>query len=155
MLTLPHIDEDDEDENGLVPLPLRVSYLVRKKVQNDNPLGSSGSATGSNVKNLSGNYDSATTTASTSLAPSPKITLSRIKFTQQPPPPLSLSLSSSASSDSETSVTTVHEQDCSDQVSPSKMQAESGSIAELQKHHNKYLKNRRHTLANTAAINLR
>lgn len=35
------------------------------------------------------------------------------------------------------------------------MQAESGSIAELQKYHNKYLKNRRHTLANTAAINLR
>lgn len=29
-----------------------------------------------------------------------------------------------------------------------RMQAEQGSIADLQKHHNRYLRNRRHTLAN-------
>jgi hypothetical protein len=143
ILTLPHIDEDDEDENGHVPLPQRVSsYLVRKKVQNDNLINL-------NAKNLSNNNEPATT-ASSSLTPSPKIKVSRIKFNQ---PPQQLSLSSSASSDSESSVATV--QNSGESVSPNKMQAESGSIAELQKYHNKYLKNRRHTLANTAAINLR
>lgn len=33
-------------------------------------------------------------------------------------------------------------------ASPAKMQAEQGSIGELQKYHSRYLKNRRHTLAN-------
>lgn len=167
ILTLPHIDEDDEDENGHVSLPLRVSsYIVRKIVQTDNLINlNAGSSTGNNnVKNLPSNNNESTTTAtSSSLTPSPKIKVSRIKFTQQQQPqqqPLSLSLSSSTSSDSESSVATIHQQQnisssSGDNVSPNKMQAESGSIAELQKYHNKYLKNRRHTLANTAAINLR
>lgn len=34
------------------------------------------------------------------------------------------------------------------QASPAKMQAEQGSIGDLQKYHSRYLKNRRHTLAN-------
>lgn len=162
VLTLPHIDEDDEDENGHVPLPQRVSkYLVINKVQNDNLINLN--AGNNNSKNLSSNNNEPSTAGSLSLTPSPKIKVSRIKFTQQPQPPqqqLSLSLSSSASSDSESSIATIHPQQnisssSGENVSPNKMQAESGTIAELQKYHNKYLKNRRHTLANTAAINLR
>lgn len=34
------------------------------------------------------------------------------------------------------------------QASPARMQAEQGSIGDLQKYHSRYLKNRRHTLAN-------
>lgn len=155
----------------MLPLPLRVSsYLVRKIVQTDNLINlNAGIASGSNVKNLSSNNNNESTTTATassssSLTASPKIKVSRIKFTQQPQQTqqqtLSLSLSSSTSSDSESSVATIHQQQnisssSGDTVSPNKMQAESGSIAELQKYHNKYLKNRRHTLANTAAINLR
>lgn len=173
VLTLPHIDEDDEDDNGLVPLRVS-SYLVRNKVQNDNLInlnaGNNNNNSSCNSKNLSSNInnESSTTTAATSsssLTPSPKIKVSRIKFTQQQQQPQqlpqSLSLSSSTSSESESSVATIHQQTISsssgggDNVSPNKMQAESGSIAELQKYHNKYLKNRRHTLANTAAITLR
>lgn len=38
---------------------------------------------------------------------------------------------------------------CTEQGSAgSKMQAEQGSIGDLQKYHNRYLRNRRHTLAN-------
>lgn len=175
ILTLPLIDEDDEDENGHIPLPLRVSsYLVERKVQNDNLInlnaGSSNNHNLCNIKktltNANSNNDSLTTGTTLSLTSSPKIKVSRIKFTQSPQQqqqqPLPSPLSASSSNDPESLLTTTQNQNqetsstISGETSPSsKMQAESGSIAELQKYQNKYLKNRRHTLANTAAITLR
>ncbi len=142
-LTLPHIDEDDEDENcsNVALLQQQKQHkalrIVENKVQSDNLLSCN------NAKSFS------STDSSTS--PSPKIKVLRIKFNQQQAP-LTLS-SSSPSSESETSVTTTIQRE--ESKSPNKMQAESGSIAELQKYQNKYLKNRRHTLAANTAINLR
>jgi hypothetical protein len=153
-LTLPHIDEDDEDENcpSGVLLQERVALrVVENKVQSDN-LISLYANTNNNVKSFSSTDSSSSSINSTALTPSPKITVSRIKFTQQQIP-LSLS-SSSTSSESESSVATTIPQ-LEESKSPNKMQAESGSIAELQKYQNKYLKNRRHTLAANTAINLR
>lgn len=158
ILTLPHIDEDDEDENGLVPLPQRIpTHLVRNKVQNDNLINLK---TGCNTSYSADKKSSDDTSLPLvgSINPSPKIKNSRGKFSQQQPPCLQSLSTSSASNET---ATAQQQQIISSNsgetvtVSPNKMQAESGSIAELQKYHNKYLKNRRHTLANTAAINLR
>ena len=155
--TLPHIDEDDEDGDTFNHNSLRSISLIDKKVQNDNLIQLNSN---NNFTNNSNSFNDIIT-----LTPSPKIKVNRIKFTQQPqqqllqqPLLLTSSLSSSTSSDSESSVATIHQQHnissssgggASDIISPNKMtEAESGSIAELQKYHNKYLKNRRHTLAN-------
>lgn len=154
--TLPLIDEDDEDGDTFNHNSLRSISLIDKKVQNDNLIQLNSNNNFTNNSNTSNDI--------ITLTPSPKIKVSRIKFTQQPqqqqqqPLLLSSSLSSSTSSDSESSVATIHQQHnissssgggASDILSPNKMtEAESGSIAELQKYHNKYLKNRRHTLAN-------
>ncbi|KAG5682864.1 hypothetical protein PVAND_012185 [Polypedilum vanderplanki] len=142
-LTLPHIDEDDEDENGqcIALLPahhLQYIRVVEKRVQNDNLI---------NLNNVKSFTDSGQS-SSLLTQPSPKIKVSKVKFSQQQQQ-LPASLTSSTSSESEATV-----KENSESVSPNKMQAETGTIAELQKYQNKYLKNRRHTLANTA-INLR
>lgn len=156
-LTLPHIDEDDEDENCQSGIALLLQQdhaalrIVENKVQSDN-LISLYANTNNNVKSFSSTDSSSSSINTSALTPSPKIKVSRIKFNQQQIP-LSLS-SSSTSSESETSVTTTIPKS-EDNKSPNKMQAESGSIAELQKYQNKYLKNRRHTLAANTAINLR
>jgi hypothetical protein len=138
--------------------------VVDKKVQNDNLLNLNANSI-NNVKNFSSTIDCTSTQlpSTSALTPSPKIKVSRIKFNnqqqqqqQQQQAQQTPSLSSSASSDSEPSVATIQQQlpSC-DSISPNRMQAESGSIAELQKYQNKYLKNRRHTLAANTAINLR
>ena len=168
ILTLPLIDEDDEDE---VPL--------RNKVQNDNLINFNADITKSNnnnnstnstnnnninnnpcsVKILSStNNELSTTAQQPTLTQSPKIKVSLVK-TNQPSSPATFAFPTSplVSSDSDSSVVASVAQQATggEAISPNKMQAESGSIAELQKYHNKYLKNRRHTLANTAAITLR
>lgn len=173
VLTLPLIDEDDEDENSHIPLPLRSSsHLAKRKVQNENLIsineGNSCISKNSNLCNvkslLSNAYNELPKSEITSLlTPSPKIKAPRIKFNQsaqqQSQQPLLYSHLASISVDPESPVTIVQIQEknssVSGETSPNKMQAESGSIAELQKYQNKYLKNRRHTLANTAAITLR
>jgi hypothetical protein len=172
ILTLPHIDEDDElkniDEDDEDDPNCANSYLISdrgiNKVQNDNLI---------NLNNTNNNFKS----ENVSITPSPKIKVSRIKFTHQDRDSKqtqqklisSSSSLSNTSSESESSIATIqqHQQTTSTgtggdssesvtnlfnsgisgQLSP-KMQAEQGSIAELQKYHNKYLRNRRHTLAN-------
>lgn len=53
------------------------------------------------------------------------------------------------SSSSASALATSHPSGSATQLLPSgKMQAEQGSIGDLQKYHSRYLKNRRHTLAN-------
>jgi hypothetical protein len=119
--------------------------VVENKVQNDNLINLN------NVKSFSDCTPASASLLSALLTtPSPKIKVSKVKFSQQQPQALPASLSSSTSSESESTV----RESGGDSVSPNKMQAETGTIAELQKYQNKYLKNRRHTLANTA-INLR
>lgn len=126
ILTLPHIDEDDEDENsGLHSLSkssTSSSTADGKRVQIANPQ-----------------------TINIQSSSSPKIKVSRIKFTQQP----------TSNEPDSSSIASVVNQQLLQLQQQDKMQAESGTIADLQQIQQKYLKNRRHTLANTAAINLR
>ncbi|XP_062701649.1 cAMP-specific 3',5'-cyclic phosphodiesterase isoform X5 [Aedes albopictus] len=89
-----------------------------------------------------------------SLTPSPKININRIKIKSKAKSiaaagsntaaALAAAASAAAASDLESSSSSTN-------VSSStggKMQAEQGSIGDLQKYHSRYLKNRRHTLAN-------
>lgn len=187
ILTLPHIDEDDEDvdlscnivrSRLLTDRNLSINFFKNRnnknsKVQNDNLINLK---TVNNTYSKNNNNSSNNNSNETSLTPSPKIKVSRIKFNQekskdkekqqQSQPLISSSSSlSNTSSESESSVATIHQQQnissstsgsgiisilsgITGHISPNKMQAEQGSIAELQKYHNKYLKNRRHTLAN-------
>lgn len=136
VLTLPLIDEDDEDES-----------IVKNRVQNDNLINLNADIKRSN--NVSQNYNNELSTTALPVTQSPKIKVSLFKSNQS----IGTSLSSS---DSDSSVTTIHQQTSSDSASP-KMQAESGTLAELQKYQNIRAgagsRGRRHTLAN-AAINL-
>lgn len=70
---------------------------------------------------------------------------------QSPSPTFSVKTSSTRKAQRTRSVTSTTSSDTSSaggQVGGSKMQAEQGSIGDLQRYHNRYLKNRRHTLAN-------
>jgi hypothetical protein len=148
ILTLPHIDEDDEDENNGFNSLSATKFASITNVVGGGSGGTSSSSLSDDRKVQINNPQ-----VSSSLSPSPKIKVSRIKFSQ-PSSSSSSSLASGGGGDSSISsdssaATTIIINPCD------KMQAESGTIADLQQIQQRYLKNRRHTLANTAAINLR
>ncbi|KAK9751454.1 hypothetical protein QE152_g5042 [Popillia japonica] len=67
-----------------------------------------------------------------------------------PSPSPTLSAKASRKNQRTRSVTSTTSSECSSSTAPpaGKMQAEQGSIGDLQRYHNRYLRNRRHTLAN-------
>lgn len=68
---------------------------------------------------------------------------------QSPSPTLSVKTGSRKSQRPRTSATsTTSGEGAYPSAGGGRMQAEQGSIADLQRHHNRYLRNRRHTLAN-------
>lgn len=71
-------------------------------------------------------------------SPSPTLSIKTSRKSQR-----TRSITSTTSSDSSTPAIAT-----ASAVVPTKMQAEQGSIGDLQRYHNRYLRNRRHTLAN-------
>ncbi|XP_062701648.1 cAMP-specific 3',5'-cyclic phosphodiesterase isoform X4 [Aedes albopictus] len=131
-LKLPHIEEEEDDE-----FDIGMQHF-------HNPL------LPSRIKACTIRYADVVR----SLTPSPKININRIKIKSKAKSiaaagsntaaALAAAASAAAASDLESSSSSTN-------VSSStggKMQAEQGSIGDLQKYHSRYLKNRRHTLAN-------
>lgn len=81
----------------------------------------------------------------------PRISYKKRLNVQSPSPTLSLKTSRKSQRTRSVTSTTSSESSTPAAAStavPTKMQAEQGSIGDLQRYHNRYLRNRRHTLAN-------
>lgn len=78
-----------------------------------------------------------------------RLSFKKRRNVQSPSPTLSVKTGSRKNQRSRAPVTSITSGEGSNSTSVSgRMQAEQGTIADLQKHHNRYLRNRRHTLAN-------
>lgn len=135
-LKLPHIEEEEDDE-----FDIGMQHF-------HNPL------LPSRIKACTIRYADVVR----SLTPSPKISINRIKIKSKAKSLASANSSSSSANAAAVALAAAATAAASDlessssstniSSSTSKMQAEQGSIGDLQKYHSRYLKNRRHTLAN-------
>uniref|UniRef100_A0A8D8BKL4 Phosphodiesterase n=1 Tax=Culex pipiens TaxID=7175 RepID=A0A8D8BKL4_CULPI len=83
-----------------------------------------------------------------SLTPSPKININRIKIKSKVKSIIASTTNTNANNNTASDLESSSSSTTNVSPSASKMQAEQGSIGDLQKYHSRYLKNRRHTLAN-------
>lgn len=77
-----------------------------------------------------------------------RISYKKRRNVQSPSPTLSVKASRKSQRTRSVTSTTSSEGSTGGVPSAAKMQAEQGSIGDLQRYHNRYLRNRRHTLAN-------
>lgn len=128
-LKLPHIEEEEDDE-----FDIGMQHF-------HNPL------LPSRIKACTIRYADVVR----SLTPSPKININRIKIKSKVKSIIASTTNTNANNNNNNTASDLESSSSSTtNVSPSasKMQAEQGSIGDLQKYHSRYLKNRRHTLAN-------
>lgn len=135
---LPHIEEEEEVTD---------SNTIPKSIEDINSSKESNSVTTSSrlkflERCISGSGSTAGGGDEFSNSPSPRTKINRKQAKGR-----NRSITSTTSSETGTSSGNIVNQPSGLQL-PNKMQAEQGSIGDLQKYHTRYLKNRRHTLAN-------